>query len=85
MAQDENSRRLSRRRFIQGAAAAAAVPLTAGARGRDDDDDDDREHGRTACGDAPDVNLVNGRFIKDCSSGGRRIFQYRALRNRGLW
>lgn len=64
MSEDEKSRRLSRRRFIQGAAAAAAVPLTARARGRDDDDDDrDRDHGRVACGDAPDVNLVNGRFL----------------------
>ena len=64
MSEDEKSRRLSRRRFIQGAAAAAAVPLAARARGRDDDDDDrDRDHGRVACGDAPDVNLVNGRFL----------------------
>ena len=65
MNEEEKRRRLARRRFIQGTAAAAAVPLTVAARGRDDDDDDDRDHdhGRTACGDAPDVNLVNGRFL----------------------
>jgi predicted amidohydrolase YtcJ len=62
MNEEQKRRRLARRRFIQGAAAAAAVPLTAGGHGRDDDDDD-REHGRAACGDAPDVNLVNGRFL----------------------
>jgi predicted amidohydrolase YtcJ len=63
MTEEERSRRLSRRRFIQGAAAAAAVPFTAAAKGRDDDDDDrDRDHG-PACGDAPDINLVNGRFL----------------------
>src|SRR5438309_17351 len=62
MTEDEVRRRLSRRRFIQGA-AAAAVPFTAGARGRDDDDDDDRDHERAACGDAPDINLVNGRLL----------------------
>jgi predicted amidohydrolase YtcJ len=62
MANDETTRRLSRRRFIQSAAAAAAVPLTAGAHGRDDDDDE-HDHGRAACGAAPDVNLVNGRFL----------------------
>jgi hypothetical protein len=67
MSEDETSRRLSRRRFIQGAAAAAAAPLTVRAHGRDDDDDHDRGHdddrGRAACGAAPDVNLVNGRFL----------------------
>ena len=69
MSADEKSRRLSRRRFIQGTVAAAAIPLTARARGRDDDDDDDRHHdrdddrGHAACGAAPDVNLVNGRFL----------------------
>jgi len=54
----------SRRQFIQGT-VAAAVPFAAGARGRDDDDDrdHDHDHGRAACGDAPDVNLVNGRFL----------------------
>ncbi|HEY1287395.1 MAG TPA: amidohydrolase family protein [Burkholderiales bacterium] len=67
MTEDEKSRRLSRRRFIQGAAAAAAVPLTLRAHGRDDDDDRERdrddERGHAACGAAPDVNLVNGRFL----------------------
>jgi hypothetical protein len=64
MANDETTRRLSRRRFIQGAAAAAAVPLTVRAHGRDDDDDDhDHDRGHAACGAAPDVNLVNGRFL----------------------
>jgi len=69
MSADEKSGRLSRRRFIQGTVAAAAIPLTARARGRDDDDDDDRHHdrdddrGHAACGAAPDVNLVNGRFL----------------------
>ena len=66
MNQDADSRRLSRRRFIQSAAAAAAVPLTVRAHGRDDDDrdrDHDDDRGHAACGAAPDVNLVNGRFL----------------------
>src|SRR6476660_10326103 len=63
MSNDEKSRRLSRRRFIQGAAAAAAgAPLALRAKDHDDDDDHGRDHGR-ACGEAPDVNLVNGRFL----------------------
>jgi predicted amidohydrolase YtcJ len=57
----------SRRDFIQRAVAVAAVPLMARAHGRDDDDDHDRDHdhdrGHAACGAAPDVNLVNGRFL----------------------
>ena len=60
MAENEIKRRFSRRRFIQSAVAAAGAPLAAHAGRRDDDDDDD--HGR-ACGDAPDLNLVNGRFL----------------------
>ena len=53
---------LTRREFMQSAAAVAAgAPLALRARERDDDDDD-RDHGR-ACGEAPDVNLVNGRFL----------------------
>ena len=52
--------RFTRRRFIQGAAAAAAgAPLALRAR----DDDDERDGGHAACGEAPDVNLVNGRFL----------------------
>jgi predicted amidohydrolase YtcJ len=67
MANDENTRRLSRRGFIRNAAAAAAVPLTVRAYGHDDDDgrarDRDDDRGHAACGAAPDVNLVNGRFL----------------------
>jgi predicted amidohydrolase YtcJ len=65
MSKDEKSRRLSRRRFIQGAAAAGAAPPPPRGGAHDDDDDRDRDHdhGRAACGDAPDVNLVNGRFL----------------------
>jgi hypothetical protein len=65
MSEEEKSKRLARRRFIQGAAAAAAVPLTVRAHGRDDDDDHDGDHdrGHAGCGAAPDVNLVNGRFL----------------------
>src|SRR5690242_15788633 len=62
MAEDQTKRRFSRRRFIQGAAAAASAPFALHARERDDDDDD-HDHGHTACGSAPDVNLVNGRFL----------------------
>jgi predicted amidohydrolase YtcJ len=53
---------LTRRQFMHGAAAlAAGAPLALRARERGDDDDD-RDHAR-GCGDAPDVNLVNGHFL----------------------
>ena len=61
MAVEEKRRRLSRRRFIQGAAAAAAAGVSFPLRAREQDDDD--EHGRRGCGDARDLNLVNGRFL----------------------
>jgi len=52
---------LSRRQFMHSAAAlAASAPLALRAHERDGDDD--RDDGR-GCGDAPDVNLVNGHFL----------------------
>jgi predicted amidohydrolase YtcJ len=60
MSEDQTGRRFSRRRFIQGAAAAAAsAPLALRAKEQDGDD----EHGKRDCGDARDLNLVNGRFL----------------------
>jgi len=69
----------SRRDFIQGAVAVAAVPLTVRAHGRDDDNDHDRDHGHAACGAAPDVNLVNGRFLT--MDRGNRVVSAVAIRN----
>ncbi|HYX65185.1 MAG TPA: amidohydrolase family protein [Burkholderiales bacterium] len=57
---DESGKGFSRRRFIQGTAATAAAAVPLALRAREDDED---EHGRRDCGDARDLNLVNGRFL----------------------
>ncbi|HKW01156.1 MAG TPA: amidohydrolase family protein, partial [Vicinamibacterales bacterium] len=57
---DESGKGFSRRRFIQGTAATAAAVVPFASRAREDDED---EHGRRDCGDARDLNLVNGRFL----------------------
>jgi predicted amidohydrolase YtcJ len=73
---DESGKGFSRRRFIQGTAAAAVgVPLSLRAKDHDDDD----EHDGHRCGDARDLNLVNGRFLT--LDAANRVADAVAIRN----